>query len=182
MSLLEQDTTRKGRMNELFPKPELEFDAGDNKEYKIEAIIDSAVYAKEAEGYLPGLYDLVSWKSYPEKKSTWELSSTVMHLWKIIFIFHKAYPEKPIVTLSPLNSTPPMAKPLVKPPVKFFAKQKRGRQIGSTKRAKEWDIRRWGFFFPILVQLEGFFINSMKFREFYQFCKLWERCTFNIIF
>ena len=59
MSLLEQDTTRKGRMNELFPEPEPEFDAGDNKEYKVEAIKDSAVYAKEAEGYLPGLYYLV---------------------------------------------------------------------------------------------------------------------------
>ena len=60
VSLLEQDTTRKGRMNELFPKPEPEFDAGDNKEYEVKAIIDSAVYAKEAERHLPGLYYLVS--------------------------------------------------------------------------------------------------------------------------
>ena len=50
----------KGRMNELFPKPESEFDAGDNKEYKVEAIKDSVVYAKEAERHLPGLYYLVS--------------------------------------------------------------------------------------------------------------------------
>ena len=60
VSLLEQDTTKKGRMNELFPEPEPEFDIGNNKEYKIEAIIDSAVYAKEVKRYLPGLYYLVS--------------------------------------------------------------------------------------------------------------------------
>ena len=60
MSLLEQDTTRKEQMNELFPEPELEFHAGDNKKYKVEAIIDSIVYAKKTKGHLPGLYYLVS--------------------------------------------------------------------------------------------------------------------------
>ena len=60
MSLLEQDIIRKGRMNELFPEPEPEFDAGNNKEYEVEAIMDSAVYAKEAERHLLGLYYLVS--------------------------------------------------------------------------------------------------------------------------
>ena len=59
VSLLEQNTTKKGRMNELFPKPEPKFDTDDNKKYKVEAIIDSDVYAKEAEGHLPGLYYLV---------------------------------------------------------------------------------------------------------------------------
>ena len=60
MSLLEQDTTKKGQMNELFPESEPEFDAGNNKKYAVEAIIDSAVYAKEAERHLPSLYYLVS--------------------------------------------------------------------------------------------------------------------------
>ena len=60
MSLLEQNTTRKERINKLFLKPEPEFDTGDNKKYKVEVIIDSAVYAKEAEGYFSGLYYLVS--------------------------------------------------------------------------------------------------------------------------
>ena len=69
MSLLEQDTTRKGWMNELFPKPEPEFDAGNDKEYEVETIKDSAVYAKKAEEHLPSLYYLVSWKSYPEEES-----------------------------------------------------------------------------------------------------------------
>ena len=60
MSLLEQNITNKGQMNRLFSKPEPKFNTGDNKEYKVEAIKDSAVYAKEAEGHLLGLNYLVS--------------------------------------------------------------------------------------------------------------------------
>ena len=70
MSLLKQDTTRKERMNKLFLEPELKFDAGNNKKYKVKAIINSAVFAKEAEGHLPSLYYLVSWTGYPEEEST----------------------------------------------------------------------------------------------------------------
>ena len=47
-------------MNKLFPEPELEFDAGNNKKYKVEAIKNSAIYAQEKERHLPGLYYLVS--------------------------------------------------------------------------------------------------------------------------
>ena len=140
MSILEQDTTRKGRINELFPEPEPEFDTGNNKEYEVEAIKDSAIYAKEAKGHLPSLYYLVSWKSYPQEESTWEPSFAVMHLRKMIFAFHKNHPEKPTATSLPLDSAPPMAKPSIKPPVKPSAKQKQGRPIGSTKQAKECDI------------------------------------------
>ena len=56
-----------------------------------------------------------------------------------------------------------MAKPSVKPPVKPSAKQKQGHLIGSIKQAKKWDIRQWGFSFPVLVKLEGFFTNSLSF-------------------
>ena len=70
MSLLKQDSTRKEQINKLFPEPEPEFDAGDNKEYEVEEIIDSVIYAKEAEGHLSGLYYLVFLKGYPEKEST----------------------------------------------------------------------------------------------------------------
>ena len=135
VSLLKQDTTKKGRMNELFPEPEPEFDAG-NK-YEVEAIMDSAVYAKEAEGHLPGLYYLISWKGYPEEENTWEPSSAVMHLRKMISAFHKDHPEKPTATSPPTDSAPPMAKPSVKPPVKPSTKRKQGRLIGSTKQVKE---------------------------------------------
>ena len=70
VSLLEQDTTRKGRVHEDNLE---ELDAGDNDsgEYEVEAIRDSAVYARESEsGHLPGLYYLVSWKGYPEEENT----------------------------------------------------------------------------------------------------------------
>ena len=56
ISLLEQDTTKKGRVNDM----QLEFRAGDNKEYEVNSIRDSAVYTKESVGQLPGLYYLVS--------------------------------------------------------------------------------------------------------------------------
>ena len=90
-------------MNELFPEPEPESDIGNNKEYKVEPIIDNIVYVKEAERHLPSLYYLISWKNYLEKESTWELSSTVMYFWKIIFMFYKNYSEKPTVTCPILN-------------------------------------------------------------------------------
>lgn len=44
MSLLEQDTTRKRQMDNALPKLEREFEVGDNKIYKVEAILDSVVY------------------------------------------------------------------------------------------------------------------------------------------
>ena len=49
-----------------------ESDAGNenSKEYKVEAIRDSAVYAKKLEGHLPGLYYLVACKGYPEEENT----------------------------------------------------------------------------------------------------------------
>ena len=67
VSLLEQNITRKGRINK-FSVPE--FEPSDNKKYKIEAIQDSAVYAKEADGHLSGLYYLVAWKDYSDEKNT----------------------------------------------------------------------------------------------------------------
>ena len=75
VSLLELNTTRKKWVDENVT--ELEFDAGDSEEYKVEAIRDNAVDVKESEGYLPGFYYLGAWKSYLEEENTWELFSTV---------------------------------------------------------------------------------------------------------
>ena len=58
MSLLEQDTTRKERIDEKITK--LEFKAGDGKEYELETIWKSAVYANKAKNHLSGLYYLVA--------------------------------------------------------------------------------------------------------------------------
>ncbi len=57
VSLLEQDTTRKGRVDETTSR--LEFENEGDEEYEFEAIRDSVVYASESEGHLPGLYYLV---------------------------------------------------------------------------------------------------------------------------
>ena len=68
MSLLKEDNTRKRWMNEFLAP---EFELSNNKEYKVEVIQNSTVYAKEADGYLPELYYLVIWKGYQEKENTW---------------------------------------------------------------------------------------------------------------
>ena len=51
---------------------QLEFEAGNNKEYEVDDIWDSAVYARESAEQLSWLYYLVLWKSYPEEENTWE--------------------------------------------------------------------------------------------------------------
>ena len=59
MSLLEQDTIRKERMDNKVT--ELDFEAGNSKEYKVETIWDNTVYAMESESsHLPGLHYLVA--------------------------------------------------------------------------------------------------------------------------
>ena len=87
-----------------------------------------------------------------------------MHFWKIISTFHKDYPAKLTATFLPLDFTPPMAQPLVKP-IKSSAKQKQDCSISSTKWVKEWNIGRWDFSFSVLVRLEGFFNNSVSFGK-----------------
>ena len=60
VSLLKQNTTRKRWVDK---NNVTKLDTGDNKsrEYEVKAIWDSALfYAKESEGYLLGLYHLVS--------------------------------------------------------------------------------------------------------------------------
>ena len=57
ISLLEQDIIKKRQVNDM----QLEFETGDNKEYKVDGIQDSAVYAKESiTSQLPELYYLFS--------------------------------------------------------------------------------------------------------------------------
>ncbi len=135
VSLLEQDTTRKGQVdNKALPKPEKEFEAGDNKEYEVKAIIDSAVYGQQINNsQMPGLYYLVLWNGYLEKENTWEPSLAVIHLRKLISTFHKEHPEKPTVKSPPLDSAPPMARLTIpKEP-----KQKRSRPSkGVNKRGR----------------------------------------------
>ena len=157
-SLLKQDTIRKGRVDKT---TQLEFEAGNNKEYEMEGIRDSAVYAMESEvGHLLGLYYLVDWKGYLEEESIWEPASTMQHLWKLLSKFHWENPIKPTAISLPVDSTPPMARSTVKPI--GTTKQKRGQPAknGTNKRPK----KTWAFFlklvaFPPLspVRIERFF-------------------------
>ncbi len=62
MLLLEQDTTRKEQVdNKALSESEkkLEFETRGNKEYKVKAIINSAVYGQQANNQIPGLYYLI---------------------------------------------------------------------------------------------------------------------------
>ena len=127
MSLLEQDTSRKGRLDENAT----ELDAGkDNSgKYEVEAIWNSAVYVRESASHLPGLYYLVSWKGYPKEENTWEPASAVQHLRKLIRSFHKDHPDKPTATSEAIDTAPPMARPTIKPAAQTATgqpKQKRG--------------------------------------------------------
>ena len=113
MSLLEQDTTKKRRVS----KEVLELNASnkDRKEYKLETIWNSAVYANKLElGYLPSLYYLVAYKGYPKEENTWEPLSAVKYFKKLINSFYKNLLEKPIATSLTINSAQLMTRPTVK--------------------------------------------------------------------
>ena len=104
-----------------------ELDAGNNEggEYKVKAICDSAIYARESTGHLPRLYYLVSWKDYLEEENTWEPASAVQHLRKLINLFHKDHSDKPTATSEAIDTAPLMARPTIKPAAKPTApKQK----------------------------------------------------------
>ena len=136
MSLLEQDTTKKRQVDEKIAE-QLQFDvSGDNKEYEVEGICNSIVYARESEvGHLPSLYYLVSWKSYPKDESTWEPTSAVQHFWKLVSTFHKNHPIKLTAIPPPIDLAPQMAKRTTS--LNVNGKRKRGRTIGSVwKRVK----------------------------------------------
>ena len=57
--------------NKALPKPEKEFEAGDDTEYEVETIIDSMVYNQLAKSnQMPSLYYLVLLKNYLEEENT----------------------------------------------------------------------------------------------------------------
>ena len=92
-------------------------DAGNKSgKYEVEAIWDSKVSARESKlGHLSGLYNLVSWKRYSEEENTWEPASAVQYLRKLISLFHKDHPNKPITTFPTINTASLMDRLTVKP-------------------------------------------------------------------
>ena len=58
MSLLEQDTTRKGRVNKN-EVTKLDTSKNESSEYKMKAVLDNAIYKKKVASHLLRLYYLV---------------------------------------------------------------------------------------------------------------------------
>ncbi len=140
VSLLEKDTTRKERADENVTL--LKFETGDSEEYEVEAIRDSVVYARESQlGHLPRLYYLVSWKGYPEEENTWEPSSAVQPLRKLLSSFQRSHLDKPKATSPAIDTAPTMARPTIRStvkPIEPASKRKRDRSAKNraNKRAK----------------------------------------------
>ena len=113
--MLEQDTTRKGRVNEKILQLKFK-DNSEGEEYELEAICNNTIYVKESEsGQLPGLYYLISWKDFPEGENTSESASAIQYLRRLVSTFHKKTPDKPITTSTPVDTAPLTARLTVKP-------------------------------------------------------------------
>ena len=115
-------------MNKFAEVPE--FELGENKEYKVEAIHDNIVYAKEMDKHLSGLYYLILWKRYPEEENIWEPASVVQYLWKLLSKFYHKNPDKLTATSPPIDTAPLMAKPTIQLPTKW----KQGQPIRRVKK------------------------------------------------
>ena len=72
MSLLKQNITKKGQVNNALPKSEknLKFEPGNNKKYEVKAIINNAIYSQQANNQMLGFYYFVLWKGYLEEENT----------------------------------------------------------------------------------------------------------------
>ena len=60
-----------------------------------------------------------------------------MHLRKRVSTFYKDHPEKSTLTSAPLDSAPPMAKPMTQLPTK----RKRGQPSGCAKKRAKWGYK-----------------------------------------
>ena len=102
----------------------------------MEAIQDSAVYVKEVDRHLTDFYYLLSWKRYLEEENTWEPSSAIQYLRKLLSKFYHKNPNRPTATSPPIYIASPMAKPIVKPTES--SKRKQGRPIRRAKKCTKW--------------------------------------------
>lgn len=90
------------------------FEAGNEEEYKVEKIQNSAIYVKKSTiGRLPSFYYLIFWKDYPNEKNTWGPISVVYHRQKLLSTFHKDNSNKPVAISLFVNTLPLIAQPTV---------------------------------------------------------------------
>ena len=165
MSLLEQDITRKGGVDEKILQLEFE-DDGKGKEYEVEAICNSAVYAKESESsQLPGLYSLISWKDFSEEENTWKPASAIQHFRRLVSLFHKANPDKLTTISTPVDTAQPTARSTVEPGAQNN-KQKRGQPAKASNTSKR-SKKNWTPVCPSSRPLFGFFLPKVR-RFFHQ--------------
>ena len=118
---------------------QLNIEFSNNKEYKVNGIQDSTIYAKESTEQLPGLYYLDSWKSYSEEENTWELALAIQYLQRLVTAYQKNNLKKPIMISVPVNTTLPMARLTIKP------------TIALTKKQDIWLVGRSKYGFLVLV-------------------------------
>ena len=109
--LLEQNITKKGEVNDM--QLDFKFKVGNNEEYEIDGIRNSAVYAKESTiSQLLELYYLVLWKNYLEEENTWEPVLAIPHFQRLTNTYHKNYPKKLTATFLLVNMAPPIVRPM----------------------------------------------------------------------
>lgn len=132
MLLLEEDNTRKEQADKEL---KMKLKTGDNIEYKVEAIWDSAVYAWESiANHLPSFYYLIFWKDYPKEENIWEPALTLQHLQKLLSTIYKNSPQKQTATSNPIIFALLIAKPSAK---LTGVKQKHGQQTSTNKHVKK---------------------------------------------
>ena len=130
----------RGQVDKALPEPkkELEFEAGDHKQYKVKAIIDSAVYGQQTNNKILGFYYHILQKGYPEEENSQKPSLAIIYPRKLINTFHKEHPKKSIVTSPSFDFGALMARLTILKE----SKQKRGRlSKKANKRSRNQSIR-----------------------------------------
>lgn len=108
----------------------------------MKGIQDRTVYAKESKtSHLLGLYYFVLWKDYFKNKNTGEPPLAVQHLQtKLIANYYRNNAAKLTAISPPVNTTPPMARPIINPLKPIEATKQKRDQLAKTNANKKAKI------------------------------------------